>query len=380
MKIFLVVGARPNFIKIAPLLMEINKYLDYFTPLIVHTGQHYDYELSRVFFEDLDIPEPDFYLGIGSGTHAEQTGKIMIEFERLLFREKPNLVIVVGDVNSTIACALATIKIRCSPTPTFPLLAHVEAGLRSFDKRMPEEINRVVTDALSDLLFTTSDNDNENLKNEGIPEERIYLVGDIMVDSLLINKEKALNRSKVPKRLGLKDYALVTLHRPSNVDDRANLVKIMSALKEISKRIPIVYPMHPRTKKNIEKFGLLSFFNESNNLSSKIRGLHIIDPVGYLDFLSLEMNAKLVLTDSGGVQKETTVFGIPCLTLRETTEWLLTVTDGTNTVVGNNPEKILEEAFKVLDGKKRVAKIYKLWDGRTAERIVNVLIQKMHPS
>lgn len=372
-KVFLVAGARPNFMKIAPLWREMEIYDKVFAPFIIHTGQHYDYELSKAFFEDLRLPEPDIYLGVSSGTHAEQTGKIMIEFEKLLFKNTPDLVVVVGDVNSTIACALATVKFRCSINSiNCPLIVHVEAGLRSFDRTMPEEVNRVLTDAISDLLFTPSPDANENLRKEGIQEEKIYLVGDIMVDSLMANKEKAMN-SDILKRLGLEVYGVLTLHRPSNVDCRDSLVKIITALKKISERIPIIYPAHPRAKKNIENFNLKDSFISWNRHPISKNGLYMIEPLGYLDFLSLEMSAKLVLTDSGGVQKETTILGIPCLTLRNTTEWSITITEGTNTLVWNNPGIIVKEAFSILDGKKKQRRVYELWDGKTAERIVKIL-------
>ena len=432
LRIVSVVGARPNFIKMAPLIRAIDKHnksvntlrltshasrssshLSRLTShILIHTGQHYDYEMSKVFFEDLELPEPDIYLGVGSGTHAEQTARIMLEFEKVLLKQKPDVVIVVGDVNSTLACALATAKFRCTRLPDYqlplttyhgrrPLLAHVEAGLRSFDRSMPEEINRKLTDAISDFLFTPSPDADENLKKEGIPKEKIYLVGDIMVDSLLANKEKA-KKSKILEKLGLRkslsdncplttDYALLTLHRPSNVDNKENLTKIIKALKEISKRIPIIFPAHPRTQKRLAEFGLLpnNLLTQSSNNQSPITSYQLpvtnyqflipnsrfllIDPLGYLDFLSLEMNAEFVMTDSGGIQKEATLFNVPCLTLRNTTEWGITITQGTNVLVWNNTEKIVEEAFKILDGKRKQSNGYKLWDGKTAKRIVEVL-------
>lgn len=374
-KVFLVGGARPNFMKIAPLWREMEKHTNYFHAFIVHTGQHYDYELSKIFFKDLELPEPDMYLGVGSGSHAEQTGKIMIEFEELLFKEKPDLVVVVGDVNSTIACALATIKFRCSIHSMNPLIAHIEAGLRSFDRSMPEEINRVLTDAISDMLFTPSPDADENLKKEGIPGEKIYLVGDIMVDSLIANKEKAKS-SDILERLGLKEYAVLTLHRPSNVDDKKSLIEIISALKEISQRIPVIYPAHPRSKKSIKKFGLSDYFIEWDSRPIKENGLYILEPLGYLDFLKLEMNSKFVLTDSGGIQEETTVLGIPCLTLRKNTERPITITHGTNIIVGNNRNNILKESKKIISGKTKEGKVLRYWDGRTAKRIIEILCKK----
>ena len=404
-RIISVVGARPNFIKIAPIIRAINKHnksvnvsrspshlsplaphfsrspshFSLLTPhILIHTGQHYDYEMSKVFFEDLEIPEPDIYLGVGSGTHAEQTGKVMIEFEKVLFKEKPDLVIVVGDVNSTLAGALAAVKLHIP-------VAHVEAGLRSYDREMPEEINRVLTDAISDYLFTPSPDANENLIKEGIPKEKIYLVGDVMVDSLLYNKERA-EKSIILSKLGLMEnsrstshvsrftsYALLTLHRPSNVDNKESLLKIVKALKEISQKIPIIFPAHPRAKKQIKRFELENYFNFNNTLNS---GINCINPLGYLDFLNLEMHAKFVITDSGGMQEETTVLSVPCLTLRDTTERPITLTQGTNTLVWNDTEKIIEEAFKILESRGKKEKCPQLWDGKAAERIIKILNEK----
>jgi len=373
MKIVLVVGARPNFMKIAPLIRAIEKYnanhqsLVTIHHVLVHTGQHYDYEMSQIFFKDLELPQPDIYLGAGSGTHAEQTGKIMIELEKVLFKERPHLVIVVGDVNSTLAGALAAVKLHIP-------VAHVEAGLRSYDRTMPEEINRLLTDAISDYLFTPSPDADENLRKEGIPEDKIFLVGDVMVDSLLYNKARA-EKSDILERLGLvtshqspvTPYALLTLHRPSNVDEKESLLKIIAALSEISRRIRIVFPAHPRTQKRLKEFDIL------NNLPVTSLQLLITESLGYLDFLNLEMNAKFVMTDSGGIQEETTVLGIPCLTLRNTTERPITLTRGTNILVWNHTEKIVEEAFKILDGKGKTGNCPELWDGKTAERIVEIL-------
>ncbi len=363
MKVILVCGARPNFMKIAPLLQAMDKFNQeqgkYFEPILVHTGQHYDYEMSQVFFQDLELPRPDSYLGVGSGTHAEQTGKIMIEFEKVLFQEKPELLIVGGDVNSTLAAALVAVKLHIP-------VAHVEAGLRSYDRAMPEEINRLLTDTISDYLFTPSPDADENLSKEGIPQENIFLVGDVMVDSLLYNKAKA-EQSQILSQLNLakKGYALLTLHRPSNVDEKESLIKIIKALEEVSQRIPIVFPAHPRTRRNIEGFGFRGFFEDKH--------IYLIKPLGYLDFLKLEMNAKFVMTDSGGIQEETTVLGIPCLTLRNTTERPITIIQGTNTLVWNNTEKIIEEAFKILNGKGKKGNCPELWDGRAAKRIVEIL-------
>ena len=375
MKIISVVGARPNFMKIAPLIRAIQKHNEevattgsrHIDHLLVHTGQHYDYEMSQVFFQDLEIPVPDFHLDVGSGTHAEQTGKVMIEFEKLLFQEKPDLVVVVGDVNSTIAAALAAVKLHIP-------VAHIEAGLRSFDRAMPEEINRLLTDVISDYLFTPSPDANENLLREGIPKEKIFLVGDVMVDSLLHNRARA-EKSDILQRLGMvgdgkssaAPYALLTLHRPSNVDSRDSLVKIVEALEEVSRRITILFPSHPRTLKKLKEFDLL----ESPLFTGG--AVKIIAPAGYIDFLHLEMNASFVMTDSGGIQEETTVLDVPCLTLRDTTERPVTLTQGTKTLVWNDPGRIIEEASKILDGKAKRGSCPELWDGRTAERIVEIL-------
>ena len=375
MKIVLVAGARPNFMKIAPILRAIEKHnasesKNFIEPVLVHTGQHYDYEMSKVFFEDLELPEPDIHLGIGSGSHAEQTGKVLIEFEKVLIERKPDLALVVGDVNSTLAAALAAVKLHIP-------VAHVEAGLRSFDREMPEEINRLLTDAISDYLFTPSPDADENLKNEGISKEKIFLVGNVMVDSLLFNKDIAA-RSEILSRLGLQrgEYALLTLHRPGNVDCRNNLSKISLALMDVSQRIPIIFPCHPRTSKNINQYGLGKYFKvvdggASGNLNAN--GVHLIHPLGYLDFLQLMINCKFVMTDSGGIQEETTVLNIPCLTLRNTTERPITISEGTNILVGNNILKIVNEAFEILDGSGKRGSRPQLWDGGAGDRIVEIL-------
>lgn len=343
--------------KLAPLIEELRKFPSKFTPILVHTGQHYDYELSEVFFHDLSLPEPDLYLGIGSGSHSEQTGKVLIEFERVVLNKHPDIIIVVGDVNSTLGCSIVGSKLMIP-------IAHIEAGLRSFDRSMPEEINRVVTDVLSDFLFTTEEAGNKNLLREGIPKSKIHFVGDIIVDSLS-RTIKISRGSHIIDELGLKpnDYAILTIHRPSNVDIKDNLSHIVDAIKEIATRIKVVFPIHPRTQKNIDKF----------NISLDIKNLILTQPLGYLDFLHLEKHAKFVLTDSGGVQVETTVLNIPCLTLRDNIEKLATIEIGTNLLVGNNKSKIINEALKILAGKVKSGKIPPLWDGHTAERIVNVL-------
>jgi UDP-N-acetylglucosamine 2-epimerase (non-hydrolysing) len=361
-KIACIVGARPNFMKIAPILEAMRKYPQ-LQPILVHTGQHYDYEMSGVFFEDLNIPDPDIHLGVGSGSHAVQTAKIMIEFEKVVLEHKPDLVLVVGDVNSTLACALVAAK------ENIPV-AHVEAGIRSFDRSMPEEINRILTDAVSDYLFPPSKHGCENLRREGVPEEKIFLVGDVMIDTLLKYKDKAAT-TPILDELGLQkgNYALMTMHRPHNVDIRGNLLNILRAIQEIQSKISIVFPMHPRTRSRIEEFQLSEQLSNMNNLI-------VIEPVGYLRFLNLMMNSKFVLTDSGGMQEETTVLNIPCLTLRENTERPETIDEGTNTLVGNNTQRIIEESFKILNGQGKTGFYPELWDGHAAERIVSILNRK----
>jgi len=373
MKIILVVGARPNFIKIAPIINEMDKYnakhsrSKNFNYLLVHTGQHYDDNMSNSFFKNLEIPQPHIYLGVGSGTHAEQTAKIIIAFEKVCLEEKPNLVIVVGDVNSTLACSLVAAKL-CIP------VAHIEAGLRSFDRKMPEEINRIITDSLSDYLFTTCRDANENLEREGIPRTKIYFVGNVMIDTLIKYTELAKSKIKKFDYLKKKDYILLTLHRPSNVDNKKKLIEIFEALNYISKEIPIIFPAHPRTQKKIEEFVFSDYFQKSpiNNLAHT-KSIYLISPLSYLEFLYLMNNAKFVLTDSGGVQEETTVLGIPCLTLRENTERPVTIKEGTNILVGTDKEKIIEESFNILKGKGKIGKIPELWDGKASQRIISIL-------
>ena len=386
LKWIIVAAARPNFMKIAPILRAIQhhnrKNGRHLHPILVHTGQHYDASMSDSFFRDLGIPDPDVHLEVGSGTHAEQTGKVMIEFEKLLFEETPDLVVVVGDVNSTLACSLAAVKLHIP-------VAHVEAGLRSFDRSMPEEINRILTDAISDYLFTPSPDGDENLLKEGIGSEKIFLVGDIMVDSLLFSLEKA-KKTNILERLGLRkksstdhcplttDYCLLTLHRPSNVDKRNTLMNIVSGLTKVSSKIPILFPAHPRTRKMINKFNLQSYFVDltDNELPITTNNIYLANPFGYLDFLNLMAHAKLVLTDSGGIQEETTVLDIPCITLRDTTERPITLSEGTNVLVKDDPERIVEEVEKILAGESRKGCCPSIWDGHTAERIVKILAEK----
>src|SRR5436190_18621298 len=336
LKVINVAGARPNFMKVAPIVAAMKRRAGEFQSILVHTGQHYDAAMSDAFFRDLDMPEPDVDLGVGSASHAVQTAVVIQSFEPYVIHEKPDWVIVVGDVNSTIACALVCAKLGVK-------VAHVEAGLRSRDRTMPEEINRVLTDQIADLLLTPSLDANENLRAEGIPEERIRFVGNIMIDSLLVNLDRA-KRSTVRADLDLehRNYAVLTLHRPSNVDEEISLGRILSALEEIARRVPIVFPAHPRTRKMIDELGLAERVKQ-------IKGLLLIDPVGYLDFLQLLSNACLVLTDSGGIQEETTVLGVPCITLRENTERPITVQIGTNTIAGTDTTKIIAAANRALD-------------------------------
>lgn len=349
--------------KIAPIVREMRRREDEFQPLIVHTGQHYDEAMSDSFFRDLGIPEPDFHLEVGSHSHAVQTAKIMMSFEPIVLREKPDWVLVVGDVNSTIACALVCAKLGVK-------IAHVEAGLRSRDRAMPEEINRILTDAISDLLLTTSPDADENLKQEGSADDKIKFVGNVMIDSLFYNLEKS-KESKTREDLGLtgKEYAVLTLHRPSNVDEKEVFSGLLEALISVGEKLPVIFPVHPRTRGNIEKFGFAEKVANSN--------IRLIEPLGYLDFMNLYSGAKLVLTDSGGLQEETTALSIPCLTLRENTERPITIEMGTNVLVGTNPERIKETAFQILESsEKKDAKIPPLWDGRAAERICDALTGK----
>jgi UDP-N-acetylglucosamine 2-epimerase (non-hydrolysing) len=359
LKVIFVGGARPNFMKLAPILDEVRK-IPSLEPILVHTGQHYDRELSDVFFEELGIPAPDRYLGVGSGSHARQTARVMVEFEKVLAQDRPDLVVVVGDVNSTLACSLTSVKMHVP-------VAHVEAGLRSFDDTMPEEINRRVTDSLSTLLFTTCEDANTNLEREGVRPERIHFVGNVMIDSLKNHIELAKN-SNVLSRLSLSQgaYAVLTLHRPSNVDSQEVLLRIVRAVCEIQKELPVVFPVHPRTRKGLSSPAL-------KQLVDAAPGFILTEPLGYLDFMGLLASAKLILTDSGGIQEESTVLGVPCLTLRENTERPVTVTDGTNTVVGTDTERIVREARETLAGRGKQGRIPPLWDGKASLRIAAVL-------
>jgi len=355
--ILLVAGARPNFMKVAPIYAEFQRRgLAHVRVLLVHTGQHYDREMSAEFFDDLGLPAPDVNLGVGSGTHAVQTARVMVAFEEVCLRERPDWVVVVGDVNSTLACALTAKKLGIR-------VAHVEAGLRSRDLSMPEEINRICTDAISDLLFTTDRIASENLLREGVAAERIHFVGNTMIDSLLRHLERA-RALPLPEGLSAGNFAVLTLHRPANVDDSQTLGRILEAVEVIADAMPVVFPVHPRTARNLPE-----------RLHPNVK---LTSPLGYLRFLALVARARLVLTDSGGIQEETTVLGVPCLTLRPNTERPITCEVGTNTVVGNDPERIREVALAALwDGAPRGA-VPEKWDGRAAERIVKILLNG-HP-
>lgn len=348
--------------KIAPLYKELTKHSDRYTPQIIHTGQHYDEKMSKLFFTDLGMPQPHAYLQVGSGTHGQQTARIIERYEEhILAGNKPDLVIVAGDVNSTIACALVAKKLHIP-------VAHLEAGLRSFDEAMPEEINRVLTDRISDLLLTPSPDGNEHLLKEGVPPNKIHFVGNIMIDSLVDHIAKA-RTSTIKHELHIKEneeYILITLHRPSNVDEPEGLKMLLSAFAELSKKTKLIFPMHPRTRKNLQKMGL-------DAMLDNMPGLIITEPIGYLDFLKLQMDAKLVLTDSGGIQEETTYLGIPCLTLRENTERPITITEGTNQLVALDKDSIIIAVNKILNGETKQGRIPKYWDGHTAERVVQVL-------
>ena len=361
LKIANVVGCRPNFVKLAPLIVEMKRHAE-IRPLVVHTGQHYDGAMSDVFFRDLELPEPDIYLNVGSGSQVRQLSLIMQRFEESLIDLQPDLVVVVGDVNSTLACSLTSIKLG------FPV-AHVEAGLRSFDREMPEETNRIMTDAISDFLFATERSAVRNLEREGIPRDRIFFVGNVMIDTLLMNACK-LERSTILDRLNLTPgtYAVLTLHRPSNVDEREALRELAAALEELQRHVPVVFPIHPRTWRRMEQFDVCQ------QLFS-LRNIVMVDPLGYLDFIRLVRESLFVLTDSGGVQEESTALGIPCLTLRENTERPVTITQGTNRLVGKDRGRILSEGLRIIGGERSVLRAPEKWDGSAAKRIVQIILK-----
>jgi UDP-N-acetylglucosamine 2-epimerase (non-hydrolysing) len=443
MKLMLIAGARPNFMKIASVIDAIREHNDSIENsklkiqhLLVHTGQHYDDAMSDAFFRDLDLPKPDIYLGVGSGTHAAQTADIMKRFEPVLTEHQPDVVIVVGDVNSTVACALVASKIQYGGSTQNsklithnsrfgrPLVAHVEAGLRSFDRTMPEEINRLLTDAISDFLFTTEESANQNLLREGILKDKIFFVGNTMIDTLVRHREKA-QQSRILEKLGLINlelktqnsnlisYAVLTLHRPSNVDNKDTFRNILEALKEVAKHLPVIFPAHPRTVSRIREFGLENYFHFpsqpltlssqskavrpnstklqpqsskgvgslASNLQPLACGLHCVEPLGYLDFLCLMSNSKLVLTDSGGMQEETTVLGIPCITLRENTERPVTISFGTNILAGVEKDKIVSAALSLHPQPSTFNTQHSfsppLWDGKAGQRIVSILVDSL---
>jgi UDP-N-acetylglucosamine 2-epimerase (non-hydrolysing) len=396
MKIMIVVGARPNFMKAAPIVSAIREQNNSSAPgnrihcLLLHTGQHYDEAMSGSFFSDLSLPQPDIQLGVGSGSHAVQTAEIMRKFEGVLLQEQPDLVVVVGDVNSTVACALVASKVSMDAKGTRPLIAHVEAGLRSFDRGMPEEINRVLTDHLSDLLFITEESGIENLRREGIALQKTHFVGNTMIDSLLSSQERA-DKSPILEQFGLRGsngpaegirrYALLTLHRPSNVDNRETLLSILEGIQGFSNAYPVLFSAHPRTRKRIGEFGLEHLFqlgHESANAPTAMHtpGVHLLSPLGYLDFLCLMKHATLVVTDSGGIQEETTCLRVPCVTVRENTERPVTVTHGTNVIAGTDAKDIQKAVADQLNGHKR-SSIPEKWDGHAAERIVAIIAKEI---
>lgn len=362
MKYISIVGARPNFMKIAPIYREFIRDRNKIAHMICHTGQHFDDKMSNIFFCDLKLPKPDFYLGIGSGSHAEQTAKIMIKFEKVLIREKPDLIIVVGDVNSTLAASLVAAKMNIK-------IAHIEAGLRSFDRTMPEETNRIITDSVSDYLFVSERSGLENLKREGIDDEKIFFTGNIMIDNL-IHYLPRTESSNILSKYGLikKKFVVATIHRPSNVDSEDKLRKIIYFINKVATRRKIIFSIHPRTRLKIKTYNLERLF---------IQNVILTEPFGYIDFLALLKNAELVITDSGGIQEESTFLKIQCLTIRNNTERPATVEIGTNQVVGADFEKTERFAYDVLNGKHKKGKIPELWDGKTAKRIAKILIESI---
>jgi UDP-N-acetylglucosamine 2-epimerase (non-hydrolysing) len=376
MKVIQVVGARPNFMKVAPLHRAIQKLAGW-TSMIVHTGQHFDAKMSDVFFTQLELPKPDFFLGIGGGSHTEVTAKIMVAFEKIVESEKPDLIIVVGDVTSTLACTLVAIKMGIK-------VAHVEAGLRSFDRTMPEELNRILTDSVADYLFVTEESGMQHLKNEGVADERVFFAGNVMIDSLVRYQEKAKTTtiledlglrtsdsrlSTVDFRLPTENYIVMTMHRPANVDTEKGLQSILELIELSSKDTKIIFPIHPRTRAHMEKFGLADRLDQAKNLI-------MTEPLGYLEFIQLMSNATAILTDSGGIQEETTYLGVPCLTFRDSTERPITVTLGTNQLLSDlDPKKTYAALKEILAGKVKKGSIPPLWDGKAAERIAAKLAE-----
>ena len=378
MKLLSIAGARPNFMKLASISDAIEHYNNkkpiYYTKsiehIIVHTGQHYDHKMSKSFFEDLGIPKPAINLEVGSGTHAQQTAEIMKRFETVLLRETPDILLVVGDVNSTIACTLVAAKIQypSEHIRNRPIIVHVEAGLRSFDKEMPEEINRILTDSLSDLLFVTEESAIENLQKEGCQSEKVHFVGNVMIDTLKRHLQKA-KKSTIADELNINTpFGLITLHRPSNVDHPELLQRLVECFIEISNNLKLIFPIHPRTKNNLDKFGLMPLLDHAHNII-------LLDPLGYLDFLGLINRSVVLLTDSGGIQEETTYLGVPCITIRENTERPITVAEGTNYLIGTDTQKIIETVSLILDGKGKDSRIPMYWDGKAGDRIIKILAE-----
>ena len=355
-KVISVVGARPNFMKIAPVHRAFGKYADTVEHKIVHTGQHYDFRMSSAFFRDLQMPEPAVFMNVGSGSHAVQTAKVMVEFEKVCLNEKPDLVLVAGDVNSTVAAALTAVKLDIP-------VAHIEGGLRSGDRKMPEEINRIATDAICDYCFTTEPDAEENLRRENFPAEHIFEVGNTMIDSQKF-AIPAADKCDILARLGLQTgkYVPITIHRPSNVDEPEQLEMLLKVLSRLSNDRKIVFPIHPRTMKNIEKFGFEHYTNDNGNII-------FTEPMGYIEFLAVLKNADFVMTDSGGIQEETTALGVSCLTLRTSTERPITITMGTNELISPEYEKITSAVNRMLSGERKAGTVPPLWDGRAAERI-----------